>query len=71
MNNISVSILYEQLKKSINETVHSAHIESGLPAFMVVAALKEVLCKYETDSASALVRDYQTLISEMNKDKEE
>ena len=43
MNNISVSILYEQLKKSINETVHSAHIESGLPAFMVVAALKEVL----------------------------
>ena len=69
--NVSISILYEQMKKKISDSVLESQSESGLPVFMVVAALKEVLCKYETDSMSALVQDYQALMSEMNKDKEE
>ena len=68
--NISVGVLYEQLKEQINSATIKAHTESNLPAFMVVAALKEILCKYETDSMSALVHDYQSLMSEMSNSKE-
>ena len=68
---VSVAILYEQLKKEINDATIKAHKEFGLPTFFIVSALKEILCKYEMDSNLELVRDYQSLLASVNEDKEE
>ena len=67
MDSISVNLLYEQVKKSINETVVKSQMETKLPSFLIVSALKEIICKYETDARTDLVKDYQLLISEISK----
>lgn len=68
--NIPVSILYEQMKKTLNDAAIKAQTESGLPVFLVSAALKEILCKYETDAKLELVKDYQSLLSKINKEEQ-
>lgn len=66
--NIPVYILYEQVKKSINDDILRLQKESSLPSFLIIAAIKELLCKYESDARTDLVADYQSLLSEIQKE---